>query len=519
MLHPKRLTFRRRTKAIAVLGSLLGGTFLFLAVIISVTSQHSGGYSDNANLQAQFFDFDGGGESPFGSLFGEHPLFGSGGPRGPMAKPKPKGPVDNLGFYKILEVNRDASMAEIKKAYRKMSLKYHPDKQGGDTKKFKELNTAYGVLTDKKQRDAYDKGGMDAVDEHNQMEDSKKALQRQMGGGREKKMPTLTHKLKVTLDDIYNGKTKRIALRRTRVCSDCDGKGTIKEDAEITCMVCRGRGRVMKMRQLGRGLVQQIPAMCDACHGTGSAVAEKDKCTRCRGSGTENERKVLEINIPPGIDDDDKVILKGVADEKPGYRAGDLHVEILAEKHPKFSRFGDYLVYKKKITAREAFCGFTFPIKQLDNRTIWVKSPADKCITPGSRIYIPGEGFPLGGESYKRGDMIVQFDVEFPETLDAATRTKIREILPGPDPEDVPEDENPATMIPFDNSMLQRHKVEREKRREEEKKKEKKKSIWDADDEESDEEQQGQSPFGGGFPMPGGLPMGGGGQSVQCRTQ
>ncbi|GAB5367522.1 hypothetical protein AAMO2058_001237700 [Amorphochlora amoebiformis] len=471
---------RRRQRAILHLSLGIAGVIALVSAFTLAIDSPSAARTRAPDLGAHFFDF-GDGDNPFAQVLGDHPFFGGGGEtRGPPPRQKPKGPIDTTHYYKLLGVTKSATPAEIKRAYYKNSMKMHPDK-GGDPKKYKEICEAYECLSNKEKRKAYDSGGKEGVDQQQQMEAQKRAMEAMQRGGREKKMPTLTHKLRVTLEDLYNGKTKRIALRRSRICDECMGKGTLKEDASVTCTTCRGRGQVMRMRQLGRGMIQQIPAACNACGGTGSGIPDADKCRRCRGEGTEQERKIISIHIEAGMDDGEKIVMKGEADQKPGFRNGDLH----------------------------ALCGFAFPIRQLDNRTIWIKSREGVCYSPGSRIVLENEGMAkINDPKFGRGDMIVQFDVEFPKRIDAATREKIKEVLEGPDPDDIPPEAKPPLLLPFDERVMEINRKEREERMNRAKK-ERKREIYEGADTEDEEEERQRSPFGGAA----------GGRQVQCASQ
>jgi DnaJ homolog subfamily A member 2 len=193
-----------------------------------------------------FFGGGGGGGFPFGGMGGM-------GERGPPKE------VDNNKFYEVLGVGKNATPDEIKKAFRKAALKNHPDR-GGDKEKFQELQNAHEVLTDEKKRSIYDKYGEEGLKEGGGgggggMDD---ILNMFMGGGGQrreqgpKKMKPFKHPLKVTLEDVYNGKKTKIAVNRERICKHCEGKGG-KDGAVRKCTACQGRGMVTKMQQLGPG--------------------------------------------------------------------------------------------------------------------------------------------------------------------------------------------------------------------------------------------------------------------------
>merc|ERR1711988_1149747 len=232
---------------------------------------------------------------------------GGGGGRGQ------RGPVDNEGFYKLLGVDKNADENAIKKAYKKLALKHHPDK-GGDPEKFKEISMAAEVLTDPEKKQIYDKYGKEGLEEG--------------GGGRRgprgpQKGDDITHSLKVSLDDLYNGKTVKLAINRDKMCSDCNGKGG-KDGAEKTCPDCNGRGAKVQLRQIGPGMVQQIQSACTLCKGTGKTISEKDKCKTCKGKKVNKDRKILEVNVEKGMKNGQKVKFSGEADEAPDTIPGDV---------------------------------------------------------------------------------------------------------------------------------------------------------------------------------------------------
>uniref|UniRef100_A0A7S4DX37 J domain-containing protein n=1 Tax=Lotharella globosa TaxID=91324 RepID=A0A7S4DX37_9EUKA len=505
---------RRSTTACLAVGSVCA--LLSVSVIFATCAMRP---TPATTHVGSFFEFDGadpfsafgggGGKSPFSAFGGGLPFFEE-----QMAAPKPKprtGPIDNTSYYKLMGVKKEATQRELDRAYKRLAIKHHPDK-GGDHKIIGDIKEAYDCLSDKGKRKAYDSGGKEGVEEYVQMKAQRDQLEKMQGKG--KKMPTLTHKLKVTLEDVYNGKIKRIALRRTAICSECAGAGTLKEDADVTCQTCKGRGTVMRMRQLGRGMIQQIPGTCPTCQGSGSGIAEKDKCRHCMGKKTVQERKIIEIPVERGMDTGEKIIMKNMADEKPGHRPGDLHIILDVQKHDRFHRVADFLMYRKKLTAREALCGFGFELLHLNNKTIYISS--DRPISPGSKKIIKGMGMKKLTPGF--GDLIVHFDVEFPEYVTEETKQKLREVLPGPDPpEEPPEEVFTADLLPFEHWMIDENKKQRQRVLEEKEKARKKKQIYDAAGTTDEEEMaRDRDPFGGAFG--GGSPFGRQ-RNVQCQTQ
>jgi len=507
-------------------------------VLASVASSGVVFSQKRADVGSAFFEGLGeGGEHPLFSSFGGFGDGGGGPPffeqhaRQPREPPKPKGPVDTTTYYKLLEVDKKATQDQIRRAFLQASLRKHPDK-GGDKEEYKKIVQAYECLSDKKTRRAYDQGGKDAVEEVRQMKSQQAHMDKMMGRGKGKKCPTLTYNLRVSLEDVYNGKKKRIRLNRDALCDKCGGEKTLNQDIDEQCNRCNGKGQVMRMRQMGRGLLSQQPAPCPMCQGSGTCIPEKDKCRKCRGTGCQKEAEVISISVEPGMSHGQKIVLKGEADQKPGFRAGDLHILLEVQKNPRFKREGDILVYKKTLTAKEALLGFSFPLKHLDNRTIWIRSRPGKVTQPGTRYVIANEGMTHWEErqldkktGFEKGDLVVEFDVAFPDMIDGVLAKKIKEVFPGPEPEEPPpEAERTAWMIPqllpFDPNMFEHDKRMKKKRADQLKEEhKKKKQAYDADS----TQEEGEGPNGkrrvvSGIPF--GMPIptgGGGGQSCQVQ--
>ena len=212
-------------------------------------------------------------------------------------------------YYDILGVSPDATETELKKAYRKQALKYHPDKNPDAGDKFKEISQAYEVLSDKDKREIYDEFGEQGIKEQgggrggggfsSPMDMFNMFFGGGGGGGpgmsngrsRAKTKP-IVHKLGVTLEDLYNGKKKKLAANRDLRCGDCDGKGGTKVE---TCGDCRGRGMKVMTKQIGPGMMQQMQAPCNKCATRGEVVDPASTCKKCKGKGTVRDKKILEV--------------------------------------------------------------------------------------------------------------------------------------------------------------------------------------------------------------------------------
>jgi DnaJ family protein A protein 1 len=209
-------------------------------------------------------------------------------------------------YYDILGVSPTASEAELKKAYRKMALKYHPDKNPDAGDKFKEISQAYEVLSDSKKRAIYDEGGEQAIKEGlgrggGGFSSPMDIFNMFFGGGagpgmggsqRSNKSKPIVHKLGVTLEELYNGKTRKLAVSRDLKCDDCGGKGGSNV---LKCDACRGTGVRVVMKQLGPGMIQQIQSPCSDCGAQGEKIDPAKRCKTCSGKKTVRDKKILEV--------------------------------------------------------------------------------------------------------------------------------------------------------------------------------------------------------------------------------
>mmetsp|Transcript_60867 Transcript_60867/g.170190 ORF Transcript_60867/g.170190 Transcript_60867/m.170190 type:complete len:430 (+) Transcript_60867:16-1305(+) len=398
-----------------------------------------------------------GGGDPFEQFAG----MGGGGPGG-MGGRSGGGGCDGK-LYEVLGVSKDADEGEIRKAYRKLALKNHPDK-GGDPEKFKEISAAYDILSDEEKRSTYDKYGLEGLEgqmggEGHSAEDIFSMFFGGGGGGRRSRGPQkgedIVHSIKASLEDLYNGKTVRLAISRNKPCQECDGRGG-KEGAEKACTDCNGRGVRVQIRQIGPGMIQQMQSNCSACKGTGKCISEKDKCKSCKGSKVYKDRKVLEVNIEKGMSHGQKIKFSGEADEIPGTVAGDVIIVIQQKEHDSFKRKGADLVMTVKLSLSEALCGFTRTITHLDGRVIKIESKPGEVIKHDSVKRIAGEGMPQHGNIFNKGGMFLHFEVDFPKTLPKEVIKKIKSVLPAPADPMLTGEEEEADMEDIDISQFGR---------------------------------------------------------------
>mmetsp|Transcript_29257 Transcript_29257/g.44251 ORF Transcript_29257/g.44251 Transcript_29257/m.44251 type:complete len:403 (-) Transcript_29257:114-1322(-) len=330
--------------------------------------------------------------------------------------------VDTIKLYETLEVSKEADAKDIKKAYRKLAVVHHPDK-GGNEHQFKEINAAYEILSDPEKRNVYDRqglegvasggaGGMKGEELFNMFFNSRSQRPRSPRKGED-----VNHPLQLTLEDLYESKTFKLAVNRQ----------VLVEDPKI-CIKCDGRGHVVELRQIALGMVQQLQHQCQDC------VGEGYKCK------TTMERKILEVHVEKGAQDKEKIVFRGMADQKPNMEAGNVNFIIQELEHSLFKRRGADLLIRKTLSLNESLCGFEWKIKHLDAREIIIKSkPGEviRALADNGRPFvkkISGEGMPSKGNPFIKGDLYVVFTVEFPKDgdLNAQAIQSLRAILPNP---------------------------------------------------------------------------------------
>lgn len=338
--------------------------------------------------------FGGPGGIPFGMDDGGMP--GMGGMR-------QREPADTTALYAALEIPKTSTQAEIKKSFRKLALKKHPDK-GGDPEEFKKIQAAYEVLADPEKKEKYDKYGLEGLEGGDAPEGGMDVFDLFFGGGRRRQRGAPTRRkaedtvypLKVSLEDLYNGKTAKLAITRSVM------KGEPKK-----CTTCRGQGMVVQMRQIGPGMVQQLQSRCPDCAGGFRVTMKK-------------ERQVLEVNVDKGACHNTKLRFSGMGNESPNADPGDVVFVLQQKEHGVFKRKGADLLLQKTISLGEALCGFKFLVRQLDGRQLLVQSKPGQVVRPEVSQGVPyvmcvdGEGMPKHGNPFDKGRLFVLFNIVFP---------------------------------------------------------------------------------------------------------
>lgn len=371
--------------------------------------------------------------------------------------------MSSNNYYDILGVSKNATDDEIKKAFHKLALKFHPDKNKGNVEmenKFKEISKAYDTLSDPQKRRAYDMGGEEAVNQQGhgfppdifEMFNPGMRFQQQQ----QQRSQNLGYEFRISLDDLYNGKTHFIDINRHVKCTDCNAKGTKNESNIITCATCQGKGQKIIRTQMGSMIQQQIMP-CDRCAGKGKSIKSGDECKKCLGKCMTIAPTKVEIYFPPGTQNQEQIIIKNMAHENPScHECGDL-VVIVIETPSKTGlyrkRGNNNLFYDKEIDLVDALCGNKFYIKHMDGRFLEVDNK--NIIKPNEELKISEEGMPVKNSMGKRSDLIVKFIVNFPSTLNEKRREVLRKILP----RDI-EEGDLVNLMPKDNSEIEKVMLE-----------------------------------------------------------
>jgi len=340
-------------------------------------------------------------------------------------------------YYEVLGLKRDTSPEEIKKAYRQLALKNHPDKNPGDPEaeaRFKEAAEAYEVLSDQAKRQRYDRyghAGLEGAGVHDfrNAEDIMSAFSDIFGGGlfgdlfgQRRRGPRpgqdLNIKLEIDLQESARGTTKPIDLNRQEHCLECKGSGARKGTIATTCNYCGGQGQVVQ----SRGFFQ-VATTCPACGGEGVRVT--DPCPSCRGVGRVATVAHLKVDVPPGVESGMWLQLRGQGEAgDPGAPRGNLRIQVVVRKHPFFERNRNDLVCQVPISFTQAALGAEIEVPTLDGPD---RLHVPKGTQSGDVLRLKGRGMPdIGGRG--RGDELVEVIVEIPRFLSARQEELIREL-------------------------------------------------------------------------------------------
>lgn len=340
-------------------------------------------------------------------------------------------------YYATMELDRTASPDDIKKSYKRLAMKYHPDRNPNNveeaTAKFKEINEAYSVLSDATKKDVYDRLGVDGLRNSN-------------GGGSgtstsfpfpfpfpfdgfDRAPPTKQSfrvEMGFSLRDLYKGISKRVKVTRNMLCSQCKGSGA--KTTPATCAHCNGNGVITKGVAIGLGQIFQQQYECAHCRGTG--IKDEAKCQTCVGKKIVRGESFVDVAVPKGCAVGHTLVFPKMADDIPGKETGDLIIVIVHSPSPDDRGFklhptqkGD-LMLEKRLTLKQALCGYAFSMEHFDGRRVNVDTSGDPPVVPGTVKVLAGEGMSASHNLH------VVFQVQFPSELSSELKKQLATILP-----------------------------------------------------------------------------------------
>lgn len=337
-------------------------------------------------------------------------------------------------YYNILGVDKNASDSELKKAYRKLAMRYHPDKNNSKEAeaKFKEITEAYGVLSDPKKRKMYDQFGKDGLqgsDMNFNMDDIFSGFFRQQHQHQETRRKNTEVEVKISLLEAYKGCKRKVTLYIKKKCVQCNATGCKDSKKDFTCSNCEGQGVVITTRQLGPFQISRQVIQCDKCNGRGYRdIPEKDACKACNGNKVIKEKQEIILNIQPGI-------MHGNVIQHE--HAGNYNIKTKETDHIMFSinvnndsifkLEGQNLIYNKQISIGTALCGVDFAIKHLNGELINIKY--DKIINDKDRLICRRYGMPNLQNKSEFGDLIITFEIKYPKYIKDEYKSYLRKML------------------------------------------------------------------------------------------
>jgi len=354
-------------------------------------------------------------------------------------------------YYETLGVEKNASKEEIKKAFHKQALKYHPDKNNGDDKRFKAVNEAYQVLSDEQKRARYDQfgsadgpmgggnyggqqGGFGGFDFSGGFQNGQGFDMGDIGdifgdffGGGMGRSQSKKHRgrdiqteINLTFSESIFGTNKKVSITKQATCDICKGTGAKVGTKMNTCKTCNGQGQIREVRRSILGSFSTTKT-CEDCLGSGKIPSEK--CSNCRGAGVYRKQKEINLNIPAGINDTEMLKMTGEGEDVKGGLSGDLYIKVNVKPHPQYKRDGLNLTMDLPIKLTDAILGTTYKLKTLEEHEIEVKIPEG--INHHELLRVRGKGVP---SSRGRGDIILRIVIKMPSKLSRKEKEIIEEL-------------------------------------------------------------------------------------------
>ena len=342
-------------------------------------------------------------------------------------------------YYAVLGIDRNANDEDVKKAFRKLAHKYHPDKGDGDEVKFKEISEAYSVLGNKKKRSEYDSYGnvfndgassqgfdgfQQGFDPSNfqgfDLGDIFGDIFSGRGTAQTKRGRDISIDIEISFKDAAFGVERKVLLTKTSTCRTCSGSGAKEGTSFDTCKTCNGNGNVHETKRSLLGTFDSVK-QCDACLGKGKIP--KEKCKTCNGVGVLRKEEEIVLNIPPNVNNGEMIRMNGAGEAVPGGVAGDLYVKLHVKENKQFKKEGYNLITTLNVKLSDALLGHEYSVETLEGN-IKVKVPAGA--TPHEILRVKGKGVPFN-ES-KRGDLLIKLNIQLPKKLSKKAKKAVEAL-------------------------------------------------------------------------------------------
>lgn len=338
-------------------------------------------------------------------------------------------------YYDILGVDKKATKEDVKKAFRKLAQKYHPDK-GGDEAKFKEITEAYSVLGDDKKRKEYDTYGQSFNGGGNPFEGfdfsgfQQGGMEFDLGdifgdlfggrGPRQRRGRDISIDIEVTFKESVQGGARKILITKVGKCDICSGSGAKPGTEMDTCKTCNGAGRVHESRNSILGAFSSV-RNCPTCEGSGKVP--KEECKNCSGRGVLRKEEEIKVTIPAGIDGGEMIRMPGLGEAAKGGVSGDLYIKVHVKPHPVFKKQGMNLVMEMPLKLTDALLGTTVTVTTIDDKTLEVKVPP--MTAPEQTLRIRNKGVNVDGRA---GDLLIHLTAAFPKKLSSKAKKLVEEL-------------------------------------------------------------------------------------------